>query len=574
VPPWADSPLFTLAAALLPPLAWILLASGLDDLVVDILWLCRARSVRRPLPAGNLPEQRIALLLPLWQEAAVAGKMLDHNLAAIGYANFTVFAGVYPNDPATRAAVEAAARRHSRLEVCVLPHDGPTSKPDCLNWIYQHLLAREGERPFEIIVIHDAEDLIHPASLGWINACCGAYDMVQVPVLALATPAHEAVHGIYCDEFAEYQARDMPVRSACGAFVPSTGVGTGFRRAALDALGNRIFDTGALTEDYDIGVRLHRLGARQVALPVCGRPPVATREFFPRRFRAAVRQRTRWVTGNVLQSWERFGWGRDWKEAYWFWRDRKGLLGAPASLLANLIFLLGLLGGRLGEIPPLLLAANAVLFSLRMASRIRHSARIYGFAFGLLAPLRIPLANLLNTLAVAGAVARFAQSKLLRRPLRWLKTEHAYPSREALLSHKRTLDAVLAGSGYLDEDALAAARASLPEDADWEQHLVRGGWISEVQLREALALQHGMDTAHVTTAAVSPAVVRSVPRAVAERHGVAPYAVAEGVLLLAAVSPVEDAALEEIRRCSGLEPEVRLVSEGDYRALAARAAGA
>jgi len=35
---------------------------------------------------------------------------------------------------------------------------------------------------------HDAEDIIHPDSLRWVNYFVENYDMVQVPVLALPTP--------------------------------------------------------------------------------------------------------------------------------------------------------------------------------------------------------------------------------------------------------------------------------------------------------------------------------------------------------------------------------------------------
>ena len=50
---------------------------------------------------------------------------------------------------------------------------------------------------------HDAEDIIHPDSLRWVNYFVENYDMVQVPVLALPTP----MRGAYCDEFAEFQMR-------------------------------------------------------------------------------------------------------------------------------------------------------------------------------------------------------------------------------------------------------------------------------------------------------------------------------------------------------------------------------
>jgi adsorption protein B len=69
---------------------------------------------------------------------------------------------------------------------------------------------------------------------------------------------------------------------------------------------------------------------------------VATREYFPQRFRQAVRQRTRWVIGIALQGWERHGWSGGVAAAYWFWRDRKGLVGNPLSLVGNLVCLYGL----------------------------------------------------------------------------------------------------------------------------------------------------------------------------------------------------------------------------------------
>jgi hypothetical protein len=44
------------------------------------------------------------------------------------------------------------------------------------------------------------------------------------------------------------------------------------------------------------------------------------------------------MTGIALQSWRRFGWQYRPGQAYWLWRDRKGLLNHPVSVLANLVF--------------------------------------------------------------------------------------------------------------------------------------------------------------------------------------------------------------------------------------------
>src|SRR5258705_12674954 len=106
----------------------------------------------------------------------------------------------------------------------------------------------------------------------------------------------------------------MVVRSRFGCFVPGSGVGTGYRREALEELarvsGNRVFEPAALTEDYESGLRLYRLGLRQAFVPLtrlASNDFVANRGYFPQGQRVALRQRTRWVMGIALQGWERFG---------------------------------------------------------------------------------------------------------------------------------------------------------------------------------------------------------------------------------------------------------------------------
>ena len=285
--------------AILTPLAIAILISGLDDLIVDLAWAWTwIKSVFRPaaslFPPGprqleNAPRQRIAIFVPLWHEHEVIGQMLEHNLAAIRYPDYHFFAGCYPNDALTQEAVQTVAARFPKVHLAVCPHPGPTSKADCLNWVYQHLLLEEersGQR-FDIVLIHDAEDLIHPEELSWINYYAARYDFVQTPVLALPTPLHWLTHGVYCDEFAENHTRDMLVRESLGGFVPSAGVGTGYRREALEKLAhassNQLFSPEALTEDYENGLRMFRLGCSQAFVPISHGPGrdndfVATRE--------------------------------------------------------------------------------------------------------------------------------------------------------------------------------------------------------------------------------------------------------------------------------------------------------
>ena len=154
---------YWVAACLVPVVVWILL-SGLDDLFINVVYLLTARR-RFPWPTAlelrQIPERRIAIFVPVWHEHGVIGQMLEHNLAEIGYSNYDVFVGVYPNDLLTIRAVSEKSRRHPRIHVATCAHDGPTSKGDCMNWIYrrmQEFEAQHGVR-FEIVVTHDAEDL-------------------------------------------------------------------------------------------------------------------------------------------------------------------------------------------------------------------------------------------------------------------------------------------------------------------------------------------------------------------------------------------------------------------------------
>ncbi|HSW50373.1 MAG TPA: glycosyl transferase family protein, partial [Bryobacteraceae bacterium] len=441
-------------AATLVPLAIAAVISGLDDLMLDV-WLAASRLRRRsaaPPPAS--PHKRIAVFVPLWQEYAVIGKMLRHNLETIRYADYDFFVGVYPNDAPTLDAVREIEAESPSVHLAIVPHDGPTSKADCLNWIYQGMLAYEeacGLR-FDVVATHDAEDVIHPDGLRWISRLSDQYDMVQLPVLPLPTPGLRLTHGVYCDEFAEFQTKDVPARRELGGFLPSNGVGTGYSRRALEALAasdsNRVFDPACLTEDYDCGIRLHKLGFRQIFLPIRFQEgaPVATREYFPKRFRQAVRQRTRWVIGIALQGWERHGWRGGAGTVYWFWRDRKGLIGNPLSLLGNLVFLYGfatflvsLMSGRpwalgnLGLTPSERLWLEAALTSqaFRLMVRAGCSARIYGWAFAAGVPVRAIAGNWINASATVLAILRYAHARLSRRSHAWLKTEHTYPAVEA-----------------------------------------------------------------------------------------------------------------------------------------------
>ena len=567
----------------LAPLAvWILL-SGLDDLFIALV---RLATVRRPFPWPDAPsldgasQRPIAIFVPLWHEHSVIGQMLDRNLPAIRYGNYHVFAGVYPNDELTLRAVESAARGHPRVHVARCPHGGPTSKGDCLNWIYRRMLqyeAAHGVR-FEIVMIHDAEDVVHPESLRLVNWFSRQYEMVQIPVLALPTAVREFTHGVYCDEFAEFQSKDIPARRSLGGFLPSNGVGTGFGRDALERLaalrGGRVFDPGCLTEDYETGFALHSLGCRQIFVPLRGggAGPVATREYFPRNFRAAVRQRSRWVAGIALQGWQRHGWRAPWPQPYWFWRDRKGLVGNLVTPLATLALLHGLLRWHAGApCPawlPLVCRATLGISLVQIGLRAFLSGRIYGWRFALATPLRMLWGNLMNCTATCIAVREFAAARRRGQALAWRKTQHAYPAHRAAEPGRPRVGEVLAQLRVLDPDGLEEALASQPQGMRLGEHLQRMHKLSERDLYRALSIQTGLPLGAPAREDVNRLATRTLPAAAMRRWRIMPYRVDLGQLHVATAEVPSEEMTRDLANLSSLELRFRLVQPGEFEELA------
>ena len=77
---------------------------AVDDLVMDGVWIATHQRPK-PLPPADSPILRFAVFVPVWGEAAVIGPMLATLCARWPSPDVAVFVGVYPNDPATEAAV-------------------------------------------------------------------------------------------------------------------------------------------------------------------------------------------------------------------------------------------------------------------------------------------------------------------------------------------------------------------------------------------------------------------------------------------------------------------------------------
>lgn len=423
---------------------------GIDDLAVDLLWIGRSLW-RRVIIYSRFPRAtmaslappaapgRIAIFVPAWRESAVIGAMLRAALGTIRHSDYQIYVGTYPNDPATTEAVTVLGDPRVRPVEGIRP--GPTTKAECLNRCWQAMRADEARTGMicKAIVLHDAEDVIHRDELDLYDRMIERFDLVQIPVLPLlATEGYWArtVSATYADEFAESHQKQLVMREAFGAAVPSAGVGCAIARPMMDRIaaagGGLPFSEGSLTEDYELGLRMRAFGGRGafVVVPVAeGGLPVAVRAHFPETMETAVRQKTRWIIGIAFAGWDRLRWEGGFTERWMRLRDRRSLLAAivlAAAYLAPVPALLCWLGGIAIDWPPImapLLTVTTALLIWRLALRAFFVSRTHGLREGLFSIPRVVIANLIEMQAARRAFLSYVPGQMPA----WDKTSHRFP---------------------------------------------------------------------------------------------------------------------------------------------------
>ena len=590
-------------------LCLLMLAMGVDDLFLDLVYWTRRSwrfwSVYRDHPRADeerlyqAREKPLAVMVPAWQEVGVVGQMAQLMASTMDYENYQIFVGTYPNDPETQAEVDVVCRAFSNVHKVVTVRPGPTSKADCLNNIIEAIARFEKAAGIEFAgcILHDAEDVISPMELRLYNYLLPDKDLIQVPVYPFRPRWYQLSGGHYIDEFAEYHGKDVLIREAMCGQVPSAGVGTCFSRRALTHLRQLndgiTFDIWSLTEDYDIGFRLHESGLSCVFVRysverdelsprrerAAGQSPreskvICVREHFPTALGAVVRQKSRWITGIVFQGYQHLGWSRtNWRLNYFLWRDRRGLVAYPLALVVTLLLLVlaglwlyaalspqawhfqTILGGWLLET---LLTINGLLLANRAFQRFYFVKIYYGWRQGLLSFPRMLWSNLVNFLANVRAWKLFF-TRARHRTFAWDKTTHDFPQIDD--SEHVSLETLLIEDGAISSADIERLITEVGESR-LPRELVMRGLVTGMALAGLDARRSNLTTSDVHPLTLSPALINALPRHVALRYAALPIGESGDALIIATESALSPVAIGAIGRRINRPVEQRLVPIG------------
>ncbi|MFY9334703.1 MAG: glycosyltransferase, partial [Mycobacterium sp.] len=242
----------------------------------------------RATPDSRLP--RYTILVPAYDEPDVVGDLL----AAMGRLEYPadkmqVLLLLEADDEVT---ITAAANYQSSESVTIVlvPPAEPRTKPKACNYGLEFATG-------EIITIYDAEDLPEPLQL---RRTVAAFAKLPPEVVCLQSKlAYHNAHqnlltGWFTAEYNLWFGYLLPGLMRSKSPIPLGGTSNHLRREVLDEIG--AWDPFNVTEDADLGLRIHALGYRtavldSVTMEEANSDPINW-----------IRQRSRWYKG-YLQTW-------------------------------------------------------------------------------------------------------------------------------------------------------------------------------------------------------------------------------------------------------------------------------
>jgi glycosyltransferase XagB len=228
------------------------------------------------VPAYNEPEVIVALVQAL-DAMAYPKEKLDIKLLLEADDQKTVIAARW-----------AVTGKH--MEIVTVPAADPRTKPKALNYGLQ--TARG-----EFVTVYDAEDRPEPLQLRKaalaMQAAPAELGCLQAR-LSYFNPNQNLITRWFTLEYATWFSQFLPGLVMSDAPVPLGGTSNHFRRQVIEDIGG--WDPFNVTEDADLGMRLHRKGFRTAILDS------VTWEEANSDFVNWIKQRSRWYKG-YIQTW-------------------------------------------------------------------------------------------------------------------------------------------------------------------------------------------------------------------------------------------------------------------------------
>lgn len=524
-------------------LAMLYLVIGFDDFIWDIISLARrGQYKKKQLDFKELrtkPPKLLAMVIGAWNESNVIGDVIENLIISIQYPKsmYHLFVGVYLNDQETIDIVAEMEKIFPNVHMVINCLPGPTTKAQNINYVITQIKEYEklhGWR-FASITIHDAEDVVHPYELMVTNYMIDNYDALQFPVFPLLQMPRFSnffktlTVGTYADEFAENHFITMVGRSSTGAFIPSAGTGFALSRKTIDSFEtDEILPEDSLTEDYRLSLSLYEKGlAMRYVLDSIPRIShnnkiifdyVSTRSMFPATFKAAVKQKTRWILGITMQSVKlkdvfsknRFTLiGR-----YSIYRDLKPKIGNLLTVVGYPVFVYFIVSlfVPLTPIYPIfsfswyLCLIVTIMMIERQIFRAVAIYNVYGFKSVFFAcllppvlPLRIVWGNLINFTATINA---YKQSLLgekgkkrinsKKKTFVWNKTDHTFLPKEVLSRYHRIFGDILIEKGIINPETLKEVLKDKPANIKIGNFLLNKHIITNKQFLEVLSYIKGI----------------------------------------------------------------------------------
>ncbi|MBQ4523631.1 MAG: phage adsorption protein NrfB [Lachnospiraceae bacterium] len=555
---------------------------GIDDLVWDVVTLFRRAVYRKNLvdfsQLKKTPPKMLAMMIAAWHESNVIEAVVSNIIESTIYPKsmYHIFVGVYPNDSGTIESVKRLEEKYENVHMIINEIEGPTSKAQNLNYVIRQIKKYEEEYGihFMSMTVHDSEDVVHPYELLMTNHLIEKYDALQFPIFPIMRMPKFSnffstlTTSTYADEFAENHFSTMVGRYSTGGFVPCAGTGFALSRKTIDSFGDEdILPSESLTEDYRLSLTLYERGIQMYyvleKLPRVTQNGkvrwefISTRSLFPKTFKAAVRQKTRWIYGITMQTlsfkdiFAKNGmslYGR-----YTLYKDLKAKYGNLVVLVGYPIFLYGLISlfvdipqiyvpGTIAYIGCLIVTAMMIIRQIYRGISIYHVYGMRSVFFSCLLPplfpIRLAYGNIINLVATIRAYKqKFALSNSAKKRQKvekienkkspeskkkeiksepkkkqqekWDKTDHEFLEVKALERYYRTIGDTLIMRGWITtKQVINAIDKSKEEGCRLGQYLVKNDLISEKQLMEALidvqrtvyisdALAHKMEVSEV-----------------------------------------------------------------------------